>query len=97
MDGLTWILIGREMPERHESGESDVSALCYGSLKTAVKHPGDQDSNSRSEMDFLNINLTKDCRLLFHGINSQSLTLAVFKENHTLLWVLKILTKNPRN
>jgi hypothetical protein len=62
---FTWILIGCEMPERHEPGESDVSALCYGSLEKK------QWLNIGPEMEFLNINLTKDSSLvLLHAIYS---------------------------
>jgi hypothetical protein len=45
-------------------------------------------------MEFLDINLTKDSSLLLHAIH-QSLLLADFKENHTLLsaFTLIILTK----
>jgi hypothetical protein len=39
------------------------------------------------EMEFLDINLTKA------PCHSHSLLLADFKENHTLFWFLKILTK----
>jgi hypothetical protein len=39
------------------------------------------DSDWRPEMEFLDINLTKDSSLLFHAILKSAL-----KENHTLLW-----------
>jgi len=53
---------------------------------------------SSSEMEFLDINLTKDSSLLRHAIQYlQSLLLAKLKENHNLLWFLKSLQKNPRN
>jgi hypothetical protein len=38
------------------------------------------------EMEFLDINLTKDMSLFLHAIHSQSLLPADFKENHTLPW-----------
>ncbi len=41
--------------------------------------------------------LTKDSSLLLHACYSQSLLLADFKENQTLLWISKSLQKNPRN
>jgi hypothetical protein len=58
------------MPERHETGESDVSALCYGSLKTQwVNILSERGSTNRPEMEFLNINLTKDVSLLLNAIH----------------------------
>ncbi len=53
-------------------------------------------SVAKLEMDVLDINLTKDSSL-FAPSYSQSLLLAELKENHTLLWFLKSLQKNPRN
>jgi hypothetical protein len=43
------------------------------------------------EMEFLDINLTKDSSLLLHAIHSPFM--ADFKENHTLLWFEKSLQK----
>ncbi len=41
-----------------------------------------------AEMEFLDINLTKDLSLLLHAIRSPLLQ-ADFKENHTILWFSK--------
>jgi hypothetical protein len=46
-------------------------------------------------MEFLDVNLKEDSSLLLH-CNSQSLLLADFKENHTLLWFLKSFKKSAK-
>jgi hypothetical protein len=45
----------------------------------------------RPEMEFSDINLTKDSSLLLHAI-----LLSALKENHTLLWFTKSLQKIPK-
>ncbi len=46
-------------------------------------------------MEFLDISVTKDSSLLLYAVKySQSLLLADFTENHTLLWFLKSMQTN---
>ncbi len=48
-----------------------------------------------TEMEFLDINVTKYSSLLLHAIKKLVL-LVDFKENHSLLWFSKSLQKNPQ-
>jgi hypothetical protein len=61
-------------------------------VENKTKNRVSEDSISCTEMEFLDINLTKDSSLLLHAIHSPFYW-RIFRENHTILWFKKSLQK----